>query len=131
MTISSLFEAYLRARYNITLSNFSNGVLNRILTGISVILLSLMIISFDELIKLQVPIYLTGLFTIIIYAYKKENFNIKFGINNIRNRLKEITNYGESLAGSLLIFDGLNTNFRKIRIKPDPKCPLCSKSATI
>jgi len=52
-----------------------------------------MIISFDELIKLQVPIYLTGLFTIIIYAYKKENFNIKFGINNIRNRLKEITNY--------------------------------------
>jgi len=93
MTISSLFEAYLRARYNITLSNFSNGVLNRILTGISVILLSLMIISFDELIKLQVPIYLTGLFTIIIYAYKKENFNIKFGINNIRNRLKEITNY--------------------------------------
>ena len=49
--------------------------------------------QFDELIKLQVPIYLTGLFTIIIYAYKKENFNIKFGINNIRNRLKEITNY--------------------------------------
>jgi adenylyltransferase/sulfurtransferase len=45
--------------------------------------------------------------------------------------LKEITDYGESLAGSLLIFDGLNTNFRKIKIKPDPKCPLCSKTPTI
>ena len=27
--------------------------------------------------------------------------------------LKEITGYGDSLAGSLIIFDGLPTNFRK------------------
>jgi O-antigen/teichoic acid export membrane protein len=93
MTISSLFEAYLRARYNIILSNFSNGVLNRLLTAISVLLLSLMIISFDLLIKLQVPIYLTGLFIIIVYAYKKENFNININFLNIKNRLNEITNY--------------------------------------
>jgi adenylyltransferase/sulfurtransferase len=45
--------------------------------------------------------------------------------------IKEITNYGETLAGSLIIFDGLRTDFRKIKIKPDPKCALCSKDATI
>jgi len=45
--------------------------------------------------------------------------------------LKEITGYGESLAGSIIIFDGLHTVFRKIKIKPDPKCKLCSQGATI
>ena len=45
--------------------------------------------------------------------------------------IKEITDYGETLAGSLIIFDGLRTDFRKIKIKPDPKCALCSKDATI
>ena len=45
--------------------------------------------------------------------------------------LKEIAGYGDSLAGSLIIFDGLHTNFRKIKITPDPKCSLCSKNATI
>ena len=93
MTISALFEAYLRARYNIILSNFSNGVLNRLLTAISVLLLSLMIISFDLLIKLQIPIYLTGLFIIIAYAYKKENFNINIDFSNIKDRLNKIINY--------------------------------------
>ncbi len=45
--------------------------------------------------------------------------------------LKEITGAGESLAGSLIIFDGLRTEFRKIKMKPDPKCALCSEHATI
>jgi len=45
--------------------------------------------------------------------------------------LKEITGAGESLAGSLIIFDGLRTEFRKIKIKPDPKCALCSDQASI
>ncbi|MBT3916555.1 MAG: molybdopterin-synthase adenylyltransferase MoeB [Rhodospirillaceae bacterium] len=45
--------------------------------------------------------------------------------------LKEITGAGESLAGSLIIFDGLRTEFRKIKLKPDPKCALCSNQASI
>lgn len=45
--------------------------------------------------------------------------------------LKEITGYGDSLAGSLIIYDGLRTDFRKIKVKPDPKCSLCSAKATI
>jgi adenylyltransferase/sulfurtransferase len=45
--------------------------------------------------------------------------------------LKEIVGFGESLSGSLIIFDSLRTEFRKIKIKPDPKCALCSETATI
>jgi len=40
--------------------------------------------------------------------------------------LKEILALGESLAGQLLIYDALSTRFRKVRMKPDPVCPLCS-----
>ena len=39
--------------------------------------------------------------------------------------LKELLGIGESLAGHLLICDGLNTTFRKITVKRDPGCPLC------
>jgi adenylyltransferase/sulfurtransferase len=39
--------------------------------------------------------------------------------------IKEILGLGESLAGQLLIYDALATRFRKVRMKPDPACPLC------
>jgi len=45
--------------------------------------------------------------------------------------LKEILGIGESLSGSLLICDGLNATFRKVGLKRDPECPLCSNAATI
>ncbi len=45
--------------------------------------------------------------------------------------LKELLGIGESLSGSLLLFDALNTTFRKIRIPPDPACPLCGSQPTI
>lgn len=45
--------------------------------------------------------------------------------------LKEILGIGESLAGSLLIVDALSTNFRKLRLRPDPACPLCGEHPTI
>ena len=45
--------------------------------------------------------------------------------------IKEILGIGESLSGSLLICDGLNTTFRKIKLKRDPECPLCGERATI
>ena len=83
MTLSTLFEAYLRARYDIILTNFSNGVLNRFLTSISVILLSFSIITFEKLLLFQAPIYLLGLLLIFFYSYKKENFSILFQLNKI------------------------------------------------
>ena len=45
--------------------------------------------------------------------------------------LKELLGIGESLAGYLLICDGLNTTFRKIKVKRDPGCPLCGDAPVI
>lgn len=45
--------------------------------------------------------------------------------------LKEILGIGESLAGWLLVCEALGTNFRKIRVRRDPGCPLCGDSPTI
>ena len=45
--------------------------------------------------------------------------------------LKEIIGIGESLAGRLLIYDGLATRFRLVRVKPDPACRLCGPSPTL
>lgn len=45
--------------------------------------------------------------------------------------LKEILGVGDSLSGGLLIVDALSTTFRKVRLRPDPACPLCGREATI
>ena len=45
--------------------------------------------------------------------------------------LKELIGAGDSLAGSLLIYDALSTAFRKIALKRDPGCPLCGDDPAI
>jgi adenylyltransferase/sulfurtransferase len=40
--------------------------------------------------------------------------------------IKEIAGIGESLAGHLLIYEALTAEFRKLRLRPDPACPLCA-----
>jgi molybdopterin/thiamine biosynthesis adenylyltransferase len=45
--------------------------------------------------------------------------------------LKEIARVGESLAGRLLIYDALTTNFRKVRLAPDPACALCGPKPSV
>ena len=45
--------------------------------------------------------------------------------------LKEILGIGEGLAGRLLLVDALATDFRKVRVRPDPGCRLCGESPTI
>jgi len=45
--------------------------------------------------------------------------------------LKELLGIGESLSGSILIYDGLGASFRKIKIKADPGCPLCGTAPSI
>ncbi len=39
--------------------------------------------------------------------------------------LKELLGLGESLSGTLLMYDALRTDFHRIRIKRDPDCPTC------
>ncbi|MDP6109412.1 MAG: molybdopterin-synthase adenylyltransferase MoeB [Rhodospirillales bacterium] len=41
--------------------------------------------------------------------------------------IKELLGIGDSLAGSLLIYEGLSSGFRKITVKADTGCPLCGK----
>ncbi|MGH6932794.1 MAG: molybdopterin-synthase adenylyltransferase MoeB [Dongiaceae bacterium] len=45
--------------------------------------------------------------------------------------LKELIGIGDSLSGSLLIYDALTTGFRKIKFGRDPACALCGPQATI
>jgi adenylyltransferase/sulfurtransferase len=42
--------------------------------------------------------------------------------------IKVLTGIGEPLIGSLMVYDALDMNFRKIRVRKDPNCPLCSEN---
>jgi len=44
--------------------------------------------------------------------------------------LKELLGLGDSLDGSLLIYDALAARFHRIRISKDPECPTCAVAAT-
>lgn len=41
--------------------------------------------------------------------------------------MKEILGIGESLAGRLMIYDGLGAEVRTVRLPKDPDCPVCGK----
>jgi len=45
--------------------------------------------------------------------------------------IKEILGIGESLSGTLMIYEGLTASFRKVRVKPDPACALCGAQPSI
>ena len=45
--------------------------------------------------------------------------------------LKELLGIGESMSGSLIVYDGLAAVFRKIKVKPDPACALCGEHPSI
>ncbi len=45
--------------------------------------------------------------------------------------IKYILGIGDNLIGRLLIFDALKMEFRIMKIKRDPKCPICGENPTI
>ncbi|HVF04667.1 MAG TPA: adenylyltransferase/sulfurtransferase MoeZ [Frankiaceae bacterium] len=45
--------------------------------------------------------------------------------------IKVLTGIGEPLVGTLMIYDALAMEFRTVRARKDPECPLCGKNATI
>ena len=45
--------------------------------------------------------------------------------------LKEILGIGDTMAGRLMLYDGLSASFRTVKVKPDPHCALCGPQATI
>ncbi len=54
-------------------------------------------------------------------------------IGNIQavETLKLVLGIGDSLSGKLLIYDALNTEFRKLKLKRDVNCPVCGDNPTI
>ncbi len=45
--------------------------------------------------------------------------------------IKLLTGIGEPLVGSLMVYDALDMEYRKIKVRKDPECPLCGKNPTI
>ena len=45
--------------------------------------------------------------------------------------VKLLLGIGEPLIGRLLTYDALGMRFREVKLRRDPKCPLCGASATI
>ncbi len=45
--------------------------------------------------------------------------------------IKLLTGIGEPLVGSLMVYDALDMEYRKIKVRKDPECALCGKNPTI
>ena len=45
--------------------------------------------------------------------------------------IKLVLGKGDSITGRLLVFDALGTEFRELRLKKDPDCPVCSDSPSV
>jgi sulfur-carrier protein adenylyltransferase/sulfurtransferase len=53
------------------------------------------------------------------------------GLMQANEAIKWICGIGETLLGRLIIFDALATQWRELKIKKDPDCPLCGKKPSI
>lgn len=53
------------------------------------------------------------------------------GVTQAVEAIKEVLGIGSSIAGKLLIYNALDTEFKKVKVRKDPKCELCSDEATI
>jgi adenylyltransferase/sulfurtransferase len=53
------------------------------------------------------------------------------GVLQAIEAIKLIIGIGEPLIGRLLLFDALQLKFRELKLRRDPKCPVCSDNPTI
>ncbi len=53
------------------------------------------------------------------------------GLIQSTEAVKSILGIGRSLVGRLMLYDALNMEFRELKIKRDPACPVCGDSPTI
>jgi len=51
------------------------------------------------------------------------------GLLQANEVLKVLLGIGETLVGRLLLFDALDASFTELRLKRDPRCPVCSDQA--
>ena len=50
------------------------------------------------------------------------------GSIQVTEAIKLLTGIGEPLVGSLMVYDALEMSYRKVKIRKDPNCPICSKN---
>jgi molybdopterin/thiamine biosynthesis adenylyltransferase/rhodanese-related sulfurtransferase len=53
------------------------------------------------------------------------------GLLQATEALKILLGIGETLAGRLLLFDALETEFTELKLRRDPSCPVCSDAAVL
>ncbi len=53
------------------------------------------------------------------------------GVIQANEALKYILGIGELLTGSLLVFNALDSSFRKVKVPMNPDCPVCGKNPAI
>jgi len=53
------------------------------------------------------------------------------GLIQANEALKYILGIGKLLTGSLLVFNALDSSFRKVKVPMNPDCPVCGKNPTI
>jgi adenylyltransferase/sulfurtransferase len=53
------------------------------------------------------------------------------GLVQATEAVKLLLGIGEPLVGRLLTYDALGMRFREVRLRRDPKCPLCGTTPTI
>jgi adenylyltransferase/sulfurtransferase len=53
------------------------------------------------------------------------------GLIQATEAVKVLLGIGEPLIGRLLTYDALGMRFREVRLRRDPKCPLCGTAPTI
>jgi hypothetical protein len=53
------------------------------------------------------------------------------GVVQATEAIKVLLGIGEPLIGRLMTYDALGMRFREVRLRRDPKCPLCGEHPTI
>src|SRR5690349_14967142 len=53
------------------------------------------------------------------------------GSIQVNEAIKLLTGIGEPLVGRLMVYDALEMEYRKIKVRKDPACALCGKNPTI
>jgi hypothetical protein len=53
------------------------------------------------------------------------------GLVQATEAVKLLLGIGEPLIGRLLTYDALGMRFREVKLRRDPKCPLCGTAPTI
>ena len=53
------------------------------------------------------------------------------GSIQVNEAIKVLTGIGEPLVGSLIVYDALEMSYRKIKVRKDPNCAICSPNPTV